>query len=127
MDKWLSKKTSQLKCIDLLNNQHSVALSENRENLKKLIEIIILFSKQGLSFRGHDESPDTLNKGNFLEFVNWYSTKDKSLRNFISTKNASYCSKTIQNEIIGILSDQCLKNIVKSINQNQFYSLMVDE
>jgi hypothetical protein len=26
---------------------------------------------QGLACRGHDESEDSLNKGNFLELVNW--------------------------------------------------------
>ncbi|CAF1116873.1 unnamed protein product [Brachionus calyciflorus] len=102
-------------------NQPEIDFPIDKDNRK------FLSSWYRLSFRGHDESVGSLNKENFLDFVNWYSTKDKSLRNFIAIKNASDCSKTIQNEIIGLLSDQILKNIVKSINQNQFFSLIIDD
>jgi hypothetical protein len=32
---------------------------------------------QGLVFRGHDESANSLNKGNFLELISWLKDKIK--------------------------------------------------
>ena len=33
---------------------------------------------QALAFRGHDESANPNNKGNFLEMVQWYRKKDEN-------------------------------------------------
>ena len=41
-------------------------ISHNRQVLVHLLDIIKLLAKQNLSFRGHDESANSLNKGNLF-------------------------------------------------------------
>jgi len=36
--------------------------------------------KQGLSFRGHDESSSSLNKGNYFEMIDSYKEKNEDVR-----------------------------------------------
>jgi hypothetical protein len=50
----------------LMDIEHRKKTSENRNYLKEIIRTILFLSKQGLSFRGHRENDDSLNKGNFL-------------------------------------------------------------
>ena len=42
---------------------------QNRVTLKILSEAVLYLSKQELSFRGHDESSFSLNKGNYRELL----------------------------------------------------------
>ena len=50
----------------MINSNHEKQVNLNRKNLKRIIETILFFGKQGLAFRGHDESKESLIKGNFL-------------------------------------------------------------
>lgn len=38
-------------------------IHENREYVKCLIDIVLFFGRQGISFRGHSENEESLNKG----------------------------------------------------------------
>ena len=51
----------------------------NRKNLKKIIKTIHLLCKQGLAFRGHDESASSNNRGNFMEVLKLLSEDDGDL------------------------------------------------
>jgi hypothetical protein len=42
-----------------------------------VLEILIA---QGMAFHGHDESTISLNKGHFLDMINWYKDKNGSVR-----------------------------------------------
>nr|CAI5840882.1 unnamed protein product [Callosobruchus analis] len=50
------------------NNQ----VRENRNNLKKLIDITIYLAGQDLAFRGHNESSESYNRGNYKELSSGY-------------------------------------------------------
>ena len=58
---WLSKKNQKKSCAALLNSHHENIVSMNRKNLKKIIKTVYFISKQGLAFRGHDESVSSWN------------------------------------------------------------------
>lgn len=51
-----------------LSTQHKLEVEANRNYIKTLIDITLYLSCQGLPFRGHDESTDSLNKGRYLFF-----------------------------------------------------------
>ncbi|KAL4090434.1 hypothetical protein QTP88_025270 [Uroleucon formosanum] len=53
-------------------------VAENRETVKVIIEIIIYLARQNIPFREHDESVNSLNRGNFLQLVNTYGLNWKS-------------------------------------------------
>ncbi|XP_073017714.1 uncharacterized protein [Primulina eburnea] len=70
-------------CEDLMNQpQHiprffnkisSEAVARNRLQLKVGIYVVRLLALQDVPFRGHDESPNASNRGNFLEFLDvWW-------------------------------------------------------
>ncbi|XP_039143711.1 zinc finger MYM-type protein 1-like [Dioscorea cayenensis subsp. rotundata] len=44
-----------------------------------VLDVMNFLVKQGLPFRGHDESLSSLNKGNFLELLEWYSLRNDKI------------------------------------------------
>ncbi|XP_039121805.1 zinc finger MYM-type protein 1-like [Dioscorea cayenensis subsp. rotundata] len=75
---------------------------EYRTRLTTVLDVTRFLLKQGLPFHGHDEPLSSLNKGNFLELLEWYSLwNDKIFR-------AITCA------IVDDIGDKC-------------FSLMIDE
>ena len=97
---------------EMLDRQLKFEVSENRKILRSIIDTIIFLGRQGLALRGHrDDSqyhPDvgeysTGSVGNFIELLNYrVRGGDKDLGKHLESysKNASYISKTTQNELI---------------------------
>jgi hypothetical protein len=53
--------------------------NEYKSRMIVILEVIRFLLLQALAFRGHDESSSSSNKGNFLEMIEWYKSKDKKL------------------------------------------------
>lgn len=74
-------------CDAFKNQKQSVAnkLACATEESKELYKIRLTSSlecsryliAQGLAFRGHNESSTSLNKGNFLEMIDWYKDSNE--------------------------------------------------
>ncbi|KAL9677601.1 hypothetical protein QQ045_005834 [Rhodiola kirilowii] len=83
-------------------------VAENRLRLTVTIEAVKFLAEQGCPFRGHDESMDSLNRGNFdavLKLIKRMSLDyDKVLSN--GPKNAKYISSNIQKKIANILDNK---------------------
>lgn len=54
-----------------LSRKYHKEVEENRKNVRKLFEVVQLFCKQNIPFRGHDESQHSTNRGNYLEILHW--------------------------------------------------------
>lgn len=52
--------------ISQISAQHKEEIVSNRTYIMKLIDLILYLSKQGISFRGHDENIASLNQGTYL-------------------------------------------------------------
>jgi hypothetical protein len=75
------------KCEDLMKqNQHiEVFISKHSEKTRNMyrrrltasLDCLRYLLRQGLPFRGHDESIDSSNQGNFLEMLRWYADRNK--------------------------------------------------
>ncbi len=84
------------KCDDLLQKRqhidvafHSVRETGKRDYLTRLngsIDVARMLVKLGLPFRGHDESKESNNRGNFREFRDYTAEQNPSLRKAIGTK-----------------------------------------
>ena len=61
-------------------NKFNSKVKENREIIKRLIDVTILLAKQELSFRGHREDINSINRGNYIEFLNLLSDYDPILQ-----------------------------------------------
>ena len=89
----------------------SIASQHIQQNLKSIIDTVILCVQQGIPLSGHRDDltsvsshPDQ-NHGNFLELLNFrIKAGDLALKQHLATaaRNATYTSKTIQNEIINL-------------------------
>lgn len=56
-----SKKNGSV--LSQLSSQHQQQITKNRNYLTHLIDIALYLTKQGISFRGHDEKYDSNNQG----------------------------------------------------------------
>lgn len=102
----------------------------NRLFMEHLIDIVLFLGRQELAFRGHDESSNSLNKGNFKELFEMHIIRcSLEIQNHYSTiKNVfSGLSNTIQNELISCISQHVLNCIKSEIKQCMFFSVQVDD
>ena len=108
-------------------------ISENKKKLIPIVDTIITCGRLGLSFRGHrDDSqyhPDLggysqTGVGNFIELLNMtVRAGDVNLADHLKTcaKNATYISKTTQNEIIRCCSQVISDQIIGEVKQATFF------
>lgn len=56
--------------------RHNEEVRQNREMLKNITQAVLYLSRQELAFRGHDESNDSLNRGNYRELLESFAKMD---------------------------------------------------
>lgn len=102
----------------------------NRLFLHTVIDAVLFLSKQELAFRGHNESTNSINRGNFKELLSLLIARSPvEIQNqYEKVKNVfSGDSKIIQNELIQCISDYIDEHVIKEINESQFFSIQVDD
>ena len=62
-----------------MNAQSSQQILENRLRLKTSIVATKWLPKQASTFRGHDESVNSLNRGNFIELIKLLATMNEEI------------------------------------------------
>ncbi|XP_050255247.1 uncharacterized protein LOC126701170 [Quercus robur] len=113
----------------LIEKQTSKELENNRLRLKTSIECARWLAFQACAFRGHDESLDSKNRGNFIELIKFTSTFNDKVASVVlenAPGNAKYTSPTIQNEILHILTSDVRNAIREEIGDAKF-CILVDE
>lgn len=67
MESWLghSKSKSTGSVIEQISTQSKQEIMKNRIYAKHIIDIILYLTRQGIPFRGHDETKISLNQGMF--------------------------------------------------------------
>ena len=119
-----------------LSSLHSKQVEENRLKIRSIAETVIFCGRQGIALRGHrddrpsvEEDPNG-NHGNFLALLQFrVQSGDKVLSDHMKSAggNATYTSKTIQNELIEICGDIIRDKILAKIRQARYYSVIADE
>ncbi|XP_031262833.1 zinc finger MYM-type protein 1-like [Pistacia vera] len=126
-------------CETLLNqDQHiqtffyrhsSQARTEYRTRLNATVDCIRFLLRQGLAFRGHDESYDSSNQGNFLELLQFLANHNKDY-NVVAFKNApdnlKLTSPKIQKDIVSAASNEIVSAIIRDLGDSLF-CIMIDE
>ncbi|XP_075483719.1 uncharacterized protein LOC142523872 [Primulina tabacum] len=113
----------------VINALSSEEKQKNRLWLTATIESIRWLTLQACAFRGHDESPSSINSGNFIEMINFIGKMNKSIWEIIlekAPKNANYTSPDIQKDVLNIISNQMRAKIRKKIGDAKF-CILVDE
>lgn len=95
--------------------------------LERLVNIMLILSKNCLSFRSHRESFEEDYNGNFLTQVHLLSKYDNVMKQVLNMPHGTtkYLSHNSQNEIIHCLATR-LKAKLINISNAPFYSIIMD-
>jgi len=112
--------------VSQLSAENKKKISENRDYAKKVTRLIIFLGRQGLALRGHDESTESTNRGNFLELCSLFGEYDSKF----AQKHTEYfnlTSPSIQNDLIMIAAQHVQRKIVEEVQEAGFICLLADE
>ncbi|XP_031282900.1 zinc finger MYM-type protein 1-like [Pistacia vera] len=100
-----------------------------RIQLKGSISASWLLLRQGLPFRGHDESDNSMNRGNFLELLH-YTVEENEEYRLVALENAPGHDKliapSIQKDIINAFAVETINKLISDL-RDAFFSILVDE
>lgn len=108
--------------------KHNELVKKNREILKRLIDVTCYLAVNELGFRGHDESVDAVNRGNYINLVNLLAKYDTTLNSHLETSTTFRgTSNLIQNDLIQSIGTVLLDKIREEIKQAPFVAIILDE
>ena len=90
MDKWQGLRLPSRHVDKVLNAHSSQEVLANRLQLMTSIKACKWLSIQGFAFRGHDESPNSLNRGNFTELIKSWGDCNEEMKKVVK------CSRKCQ-------------------------------
>lgn len=110
-------------------------VEKNRQILTSVVKTVEICGRQGFALRGHrdDNTCESNNKGNFKALIDFrVDSGDAVLKEHqeCAQKNATYISKTIQNEVLWCLKEYIQGQIVAEINTQPFgafFGIQCDE
>ncbi|CAN6295008.1 unnamed protein product [Urochloa humidicola] len=127
------------KCDDLLQREQHIDVVYNQVSeiakrayftrLNGSIDTARLLLNQGLPFRGHDESKESYNRGNFIEFRDCLAEHDPKLGKAVGENgadNSCLLSPDIQRDIVECFANEVLHSILEELG-NDVFCLLVDE
>ncbi|XP_073061942.1 uncharacterized protein [Primulina eburnea] len=129
MQKWEGLKNVSQHIDRRMNKQSENIVKQNRLLIKTSIRAVRWLALQGCAFRGHDESVDSHNRGNFLELVKFQGELSKEIGDIVldkASKNAKYTSPSIQQEILKIIADLVRSKIRDEVGDAKL-CILVDE
>ena len=117
--------------------RHNEQVRQNRKTLKAISEAVLFLSKQELAFRVHDESNDSLNKGNYRELLECFAKLDSVFERLLHRELPegervhsgvfTGVSSEIQNDLIECIDSVIQDQIDKETENCRFLSIQVDE
>ncbi|XP_021834644.1 zinc finger MYM-type protein 1-like [Prunus avium] len=126
-------------CEVLLNRkQHIETILSKHSNQDRIdygtrlsasVGVSRILLQQGLPFRGHDESENSTNQGNFLAFLRWlchFNDNIKAVTLKIAYENMKLTSPDIQKDISNAISTKIINVIIRDIGDSLF-AILVDE
>jgi hypothetical protein len=78
---------------------------------------------QGLSFRGHDESEESSNRGNFIEILKFLAVNSEEVNKYVLNNAPGNCTLTspkIQKQIIQCCAIETRKKIIEELGEEPF-------
>ena len=129
----------RIQCFGFQNQRQSVShmLSSQsqeieiayRTRLTASVHVIRFLLEQGLAFRGNDESTKSLQRGNFLVLLDWYSARNAEIAKVVNLNapgNNQLTSPLIQKQIVSACAVETTEAIISDID-DRFFSLLIDE
>ncbi|KAJ1278816.1 hypothetical protein BS78_04G107800, partial [Paspalum vaginatum] len=126
---FINLKNSQAHIDSVINKQKEKDAANARLRFTTTIDAVRWLTFQACPFRGHDETPQSLNRANFLEMVKLLASYNKEVKEDVlenASGNAKYTSHEVQQEILGIIGRKVQNSIREEIGNSKF-CIMVDE
>ncbi len=128
------KNTSTRIDVTITNNNIS-RIQQNRESIKCILKCLEFCGRQGIALRGHrdDDTCSSFNSGNFKALLKFrVEAGDKTLSSHLESckKNATYTSKTSQNELLLCIKEYLQRYIIQDVKAQDigpYYSYQCDE
>ncbi|XP_013745323.2 uncharacterized protein LOC106447920 [Brassica napus] len=109
--------------------QDDAAKNEYMIRLNASIGACRFLLQQGLPFRGHDESVDSVNKGNFLALLKYTAEQNELMSKVVlenAPKNNQMVSHKIQTDIVHCFAEEVIESVIQEVGHDIF-CLLVDE
>ncbi|XP_024156063.2 uncharacterized protein LOC112164050 [Rosa chinensis] len=128
MHKWESLRNPSKHIERVISTQSSQEIADHRLRLITTIESVRLLARQGCAFRGHDESVNSSNGGNFNAVVDSFARMNVDVRKVLQNApgNAKYISPLIQKQILNILGNKVRIKNREEVGDAKF-CILVDE
>jgi hypothetical protein len=97
--------------------------------LNASVDCIHFLQQQGLAFRGHDESKNSSNQGNFRELLQFLAKYNEEIDKVVlenALENHQMTAPDIQKEIANAAANETLDVILKDLGDSSF-AILVDE
>lgn len=114
---------------NVMNAKSKEEIMKNRMRVWATIECVRWLALQGCAFRGHDETNDSENCGNFLELLRFSAKLNDKIAAVIlenAPGNAIYTSHDIQKQVLHLLAENVREQIRKEVGDSKF-CVLVDE
>ena len=82
-----------------------------------------------MSLRGHRESSNSTNRGNFLEILSLVAKHDPIIHHKLSNgpRNTLYTSADTQNQLLSLMVSMVRENICNKIQKAEVFSVLADK
>lgn len=110
-----------------LSQEHTKPIQENRDYIKSVAEVLLLTATQNIALKGHRETVDSGNKGDFLAILEVLGNHNTVVKKKLKTSNAKYTSHQIQNEMLDTLAEMVRSTLISKVKESQVFALMSDE
>ena len=117
--------------VNQISNTRRNQVLENRQRLVPIVKTIVLCGRLGIALRGHrdngiidHDAAISGREGNFRALLAFrVESGDTTLKQHLTNpnKNATYISKTIQNQLIELCGKQILEKIVSEVKSSVFF------
>jgi hypothetical protein len=114
---------------DIIVRVDSEDLRLYKIRLKYSLRCLKFLLHQGLAFRGHDESEESSNRGNFVELLKLLATNSEEVNKYVlhnAPRNCTLISHGIQSQIIQCCALQTRKQIIEELGDD-YYAILADE
>ncbi|XP_022865347.1 uncharacterized protein LOC111385202 [Olea europaea var. sylvestris] len=113
----------------MLFSQISSQQKNYRTSLTAVLDYTRFLFMQGLSPRSHDESKESLNKGNLIELLNWYASRRKKINEVLFSNapgNNQMTSPSIHKDLVNFCAVETTRCMINEMGDSLF-SILVDE
>ena len=89
------------------------------------LHVTSLLGRQGVAFRGHDESETSENRGNFYDTLDMLADTNEILRKKMEARYGHYTSPEYQNDLIQVFGNKVFNNFKVFSNFELLFNVQV--